>query len=389
MLGLQVVACFCTKFINMKNLFFSIRRATVLLAFFAFSNVLLAQPPVLAADELQTLIDDLPPVIGCPPDTISGEQCGKEKLLSAVVSPLAAEFPNCKLKVNYKYRLCAKTTKDPITGKSTTKITIKVYDYDIDFSTATLGCAGLIAKFGDFSVSGEDFLRDLNVSIGRQLLDKEANTYIVNSGSTNTYDCNNPTAKKLITAEFYQSSCISVVEGIKDSTKFVKQLPCASSACCGFQRVYCYNNQQKKLVFVEDYLPAITTELCGGSLPTLPPFFSSPKVKDVRQGPCFSICGTLRARASGLVQEFKVTIDGKPVEMKVYPNPSSNFVNIFFDADVKGTIELIDIKGALIETIQTETGSAYLDVSTLAKGVYLIKFTDTKGGMMNQKISID
>ena len=373
----------------MKNLFFSIRRAIVLLALFVFCNVLLAQPPVLAADELQTLIDDFPPVIGCPPDTISGEKCAPEQLLSAIVSPLAAEFPNCKLKVTYKYRFCTKITINPITKVATTKITIKVYDYDIDFSTATPGCAGLIAKFGDFSVAGEDFLRDLNVSIGRQLLDKEANTYIVNSGSTNTYDCNNPTAKKLITAEFYQSSCISGIEGIKDGTKFVKQLPCASSVCCGFQRVYCYDNKLKKLVFIEDYLPAITAEFCGGTLPPIPPFFSSPGVTGVRQGPCFSVCGTLRARTSGLVQEFKVTIDGKPVEIKIYPNPSNNFINIFFDTDVKGTIELIDLKGALIRTIQTETGSSYLDVSTLAKGAYLIKFTDNKGGIMNQKISID
>ena len=361
----------------MKNLFFSIRQSIVLFALFVFCNVLLAQD----------VLDNAAP--SCPPAATVGEQCTQETLLSAIVSPLAEEFPDCKLKVNYKYKLCVKTTKDPVTGKSITQITIKVYDYDIDFDTATPGCEGLINKFDDSSIAGQDFLRRLNVSIGRQLLDKEANTYVVNSGSTNTYDCSNPTAKKLITAEFYQSSCISVIQGVRNFKKFVRQVPCASSACCGFKRVYCYDSKLKKLVFVEDYLPEVTSELCGGELPPIPLIFKLLKIQQIERGPCFSICGTLRSRTSGNVQEFKVNIDGKPVEMKVYPNPSSNFINIFFDADVKGTIELIDLKGALIKTIQTETGSSYLDVSSLAKGAYLIKFTDTKGGIMSQKISID
>ena len=363
----------------MKNLFFSIRQSIVLLALLAFCNVLLAQD----------VLDNAAP--SCPPPfNAVKKNCLKPQVSSATVSPLEAEFPDCKLSVTYTVRQCFDI--DP-NSPNFTGVTLKVSDYVIDFSSATPGCEGLINQLGNNSVAGQDFLRRLNVSIGRQLLDIEAQRLVVNSGSTNTFDCSNPTAQKVINAEFHQSSCISFAKGtfnlLGRPVIITRQIACKASACCGFKRVYCYDSKQKKLVFVEDYLPQVTSKTCGGEIPPLPNIFKIFKATDITQGPCISICGTLRDRTSGFVQDFKVTIDGKPVEMKVYPNPSSNFVNIFFDADVKGTIELIDLKGTLLRTIQTETGSAYLDVSALAKGAYLIKFTDTKGGIMNQKISID
>ena len=174
-----------------------------------------------------------------PPADPKKEFCDLIKDRSAIISPLSEQFPDCKLFVEYKTQLCF-----DFSGNAT----IKIFDMEILPEKSSLECKELLLKLADPSIVGQQFLRDFNVSIGRQLQDIEANA-LISSGSA-TFSCNNPTAQKIVNADYYQSGCISflnatlMIGGIKQP--FSRQLPCESSACCGFRRTYCFDSETKK-----------------------------------------------------------------------------------------------------------------------------------------------
>jgi hypothetical protein len=68
------------------------------------------------------------------------------------------------------------------------------------------------------------------------------------------------------------------------------------------------------------------------------------------------------------------TISGGNMEIKVYPNPTSQFVSI--DAPVKIDVMIRDLQG---RTIVKEKDAHKMDVSTLANGIYMIMIFDENG----------
>ena len=86
-------------------------------------------------------------------------------------------------------------------------------------------------------------------------------------------------------------------------------------------------------------------------------------------------------------EEVVVTIgtvgveEGDLVDVMVYPNPTSNFLNVNIPRTIDGTIDLrlVDVAGNLILTNSVVAGSNQLDVSNLAAGVYMLELNTDKG----------
>ena len=76
-----------------------------------------------------------------------------------------------------------------------------------------------------------------------------------------------------------------------------------------------------------------------------------------------------------------------PASVRVYPNPSSGVVNISLDLEENSArIELRNSLGAIIETVETNSGSVtrQLDLSSLASGVYLIQVSTSNGSVSHR-----
>jgi hypothetical protein len=61
-------------------------------------------------------------------------------------------------------------------------------------------------------------------------------------------------------------------------------------------------------------------------------------------------------------------------DVKIYPNPTSNFINVEINSTLTGNInvELTDMLGQKIDALPAVNNKAVIDVSKLAAGVYII-----------------
>lgn len=72
----------------------------------------------------------------------------------------------------------------------------------------------------------------------------------------------------------------------------------------------------------------------------------------------------------------------------IYPNPTSNFINIASPDNSPHTYELINMQGQSV-LIQINSTQNKLDVSNIATGVYLLKITTTKNTTVFKKVIIN
>ena len=82
--------------------------------------------------------------------------------------------------------------------------------------------------------------------------------------------------------------------------------------------------------------------------------------------------------------------EGDLVDVKVYPNPTSNFLNVSIPTTVEETIDLrlMDVAGNLILTNTVVAGPNQLDVSNLAAGVYMLEL-NTDQGLFSQRVIVE
>lgn len=75
----------------------------------------------------------------------------------------------------------------------------------------------------------------------------------------------------------------------------------------------------------------------------------------------------------------------------LYPNPANTTVNIEFNEhEFSGEIKLTDILGRVaLQKTTTHSFSEQLNISHLAKGIYLIQLTDNEGNTSTQKIIVE
>ena len=75
--------------------------------------------------------------------------------------------------------------------------------------------------------------------------------------------------------------------------------------------------------------------------------------------------------------------DVAKTEINIFPNPTSNFINIKSEEVIK-SIKIYDIKGSLIKTENNSDKNSKIDVSSFAKGSYVISI-ETNSGIETKK----
>ncbi|MFM1874922.1 MAG: hypothetical protein RL266_659 [Bacteroidota bacterium] len=93
-------------------------------------------------------------------------------------------------------------------------------------------------------------------------------------------------------------------------------------------------------------------------------------------------------------EEVVVTIgtvgieEGELTSVSVYPNPTSDVLNVVVPTTIEGTLELrlMDVAGNLVSTQVVAAGNNTLDVSILAKGVYMLQMNSSNGNFTRRVI---
>jgi ELWxxDGT repeat protein len=78
-------------------------------------------------------------------------------------------------------------------------------------------------------------------------------------------------------------------------------------------------------------------------------------------------------------------------EIKVYPNPTSNYVNVDLPQnEMTGTLSIVSASGQLVRSVQSSEGEAsiQLDVQDLPKGVYLVRWVQSDDQIVVKKLIV-
>ena len=68
------------------------------------------------------------------------------------------------------------------------------------------------------------------------------------------------------------------------------------------------------------------------------------------------------------------------IEIKLYPNPSSSNLNIVMSSFISPTnFEILDINGKMVKKFVMNSNKYFLNIDTLSKGFYLLKFHNSSG----------
>ena len=92
-----------------------------------------------------------------------------------------------------------------------------------------------------------------------------------------------------------------------------------------------------------------------------------------------------------LVQGETVSIDAKDQShsVHVYPNPSSGKLFIKMDNAVNSDLFLLDIRGKVVlHKLMEINGNNEIDLSSFAKGLYLLKISN-ESGTLTKKIILE
>jgi hypothetical protein len=68
---------------------------------------------------------------------------------------------------------------------------------------------------------------------------------------------------------------------------------------------------------------------------------------------------------------------GSENELSIYPNPANS--NVTIDFPEKATLEIINMEGQVIKSINADGNATTIDISGLANGVYFLKAKTEKG----------
>lgn len=89
------------------------------------------------------------------------------------------------------------------------------------------------------------------------------------------------------------------------------------------------------------------------------------------------IVATCKDTSSIIIGNFVGVVETKSTKIKIYPNPSSDYINIEgISTNVENKLSLYDIQGKLILE-KTIIDKSFLDISELDNGVYIIRLNET------------
>ncbi|MFI5222546.1 MAG: T9SS type A sorting domain-containing protein, partial [Bacteroidia bacterium] len=70
-------------------------------------------------------------------------------------------------------------------------------------------------------------------------------------------------------------------------------------------------------------------------------------------------------------------------------NPGENEINIQTNSLDKFSVQLFDITGNTVTSNYSFTSTATINVSSLSQGIYFLRITDAKGGLVKiQKVAV-
>ena len=75
------------------------------------------------------------------------------------------------------------------------------------------------------------------------------------------------------------------------------------------------------------------------------------------------------------------------IKVDVYPNPSSDFINISYAENAINQLSIYDINGALIQNISPKSNNLMLDVTNYSKGNYVIVLSSNEN-VVTKRITI-
>jgi len=97
--------------------------------------------------------------------------------------------------------------------------------------------------------------------------------------------------------------------------------------------------------------------------------------------------GTYDARFTLMFESELGNIDNVYQNIKVYPNPTTNIVNIFSPDAVINNIEVFDLRGRrIVEILNQEDNNYQLDLSKLETAVYFVKIYTSSGSITKKVI---
>lgn len=77
-------------------------------------------------------------------------------------------------------------------------------------------------------------------------------------------------------------------------------------------------------------------------------------------------------------------------QIKMYPNPSRNYVNFDFGITSISELSILNLNGSVIKSISNSNNKTLqIDVSSLSSGVYFVRFTDTNGLHSYKKLLVN
>ena len=79
------------------------------------------------------------------------------------------------------------------------------------------------------------------------------------------------------------------------------------------------------------------------------------------------------------------TVNINKSEVKLYPNPTADVLNIETDAN-KNLIKIIDLSGKVISTYSVQENKISLKVQHLPKGIYIVEIENEKGKTISKFI---
>ena len=91
------------------------------------------------------------------------------------------------------------------------------------------------------------------------------------------------------------------------------------------------------------------------------------------------------------VQEVMAIPTSEAPEIKVYPNPTANFVNVDLPQnEMTGTLSIVSASGQMVRSVQSSEGesSVQMDVQDLPKGVYLVRFVQSDDQVVVKKLIV-
>ncbi len=303
----------------------------------------------------------------CNPTSVF--DCTPVQIKTIFINP--SGFPDCDLKVQYRYRVC--------TGG--------VLEF-LDWKFMNLGstdCGQFFSYVKNKLNTVEEF-QNFWTNLDEQIYlaaSAEYATALINSGNPNLFDCSSSYSS--VSTKYFRASCVSIwigETGQQNDDFVAQQVPCYSTGCCNLSSISYYDKKKGKIVTKIVKEPN-GNGLCGGELPPRPPY--TPPFNWVAQSPCIAFC-----------------TENDPIEAKVkYTNSISiddGFKSWYTNDEISiltpttndgETITLLSTDGKIITTIKVEQSTSKISTVGLSKGIYLLSWKRVRGNTITQKISIN